>query len=204
LLVGCTSTPKSSADETPDSETDSLVSEISVDDSEGANTKYFYVAESLQDKMIRLFGKDDSLIQVLKAVYSPDQFRNLPEGDDYEPAYTLQAIELLEGDYTTTEGKCQPKTALLIRRTTSYEEEEYFDLHFIEKPNGNLTSSRIELDVSFAQTSASVNFLNDYQLGEGCTTLAIEQSAEGGDIDLHRDRSITFFLADENYFHSVL
>ncbi|HYC84898.1 MAG TPA: hypothetical protein VEB86_06735, partial [Chryseosolibacter sp.] len=121
---------------------------------------------------------DDSLIQL---IYQED-----------DPGM-IGSLKRHPGEYVNTEGKCTKGTLLAIEWRTENGEER-FDLVWIqEEHGGTVFSPFITFDNSDYQGASSVLLSDEHALSDACRSIAVVQEYEGGDIDLTRTATTSFY-----------
>jgi hypothetical protein len=159
----------------------------------------FTLAETARNGTI--LNKDIST--VIAKAYSPD-FLLTDANSNEEVAYNILSTEVIETDLVTKKGKCAIGAALLCLKSKNGEEE--YHLFFLGKEDGEVVvRDKATFPGSYAQTSASATISTEYLLSDHCGALAVESESEGGDIDLSREKYVTFFIVDDNGdFYEVL
>lgn len=186
---------------------DSLASETQSNFSEDNEVKNFTIKEELRNQPVTIHGQKKTLSQFLVNFYSPDVYTTSTDNDSPEgPRYIITNVEFMKGKFFINEQKCEDRSLVLCSRG-DFIQEEFYDLFLMATDaSGNVVvADKLFFDGSQGQSStdlivSKVNLSPDKK----CEVLQVASTTEGGDINLHRDEWVEFYIADGRSFHSVL
>lgn len=167
----------------------------------------FTIKEELRSQTMVIQGKRKTIQDYLEVFYAPDTFTtHLPEDSTDAPHYIITDARVIEGNFFVSERNCEPRTLLMTSRG-DFVEQEFYDLLVVGKDSGGnmILVDKITVDGSQGQTSTTVTAeLYDLSVDNTCRVLEVSSSSEGGDVNLHKDDWIEFFVADKQSLRSVL
>jgi hypothetical protein len=199
LFSACVSSTKETA-----SDDDSVATGSYEDFSEVAP---FTLKEDLVDREVSLNGKSKKLRDLLTAFYAPDPYTSkTPDDTIGTPSYIITDAQVVEGQFFQAGGKCGRRSIMFTTRG-NFIDQEFYDILFLqEAANGEMAVVGKEtLDGSQGQSSTTV-WVKPAQLpvNDRCAILEVTSATEGGDINLKKNESVEYYIADEKMFHSIL
>jgi hypothetical protein len=188
-------------------EYDSLASQTESNFNEDNEVKNFTIMEELRNQPVTIHGQKKTLSQFLVNFYSPDIYTTSTQNDSPEgPKYIITHVEFLQGKFFINEGKCEDRSLVLCSRG-DFVQEEFYDL-FLMATDANknvVVADKLFFDGSQGQSSTDLNVSKvNLSPNKKCEVLQVASTTEGGDINLHRDEWVEFYIADGRSFHSVL
>jgi hypothetical protein len=186
---------------------DSLSVQSSDNYSEDDQVQNFTIKEELRNEPVTIHGQKKTLSQFLVNFYSPDIYTTSLQNDAPDgPQYIVTKVEFLKGHFFINQQKCEDRSLVLCSRG-DFVEGEFYDLFFLATDaKGNVVAAdKLFFDGSQGQSSTDLT-VSKISLSpeKKCDVLQVSSRTEGGDINLHRDEWVAFYIADGRSFHSVL
>ena len=211
-LIGCLlvmlacNAPKQDVALTSDSvivEGDTAIAEMEYDG--GMESEQYTIADEVKQSSLMVDGTSYDAQEMLTKLYWPDQLVNTPSGnEELPPSYDVQHAEVISANFFRGGDVCESRTLIVGRRLAI--DAEYYDIFFMTKnaDGSPKVADKVTFDGSQGQSDTQLLVVpENLCVDKSCYVLKVSSSTEGGDIDLHRDSWIEFYLADETSFRSV-
>lgn len=173
---------------------------------EGIESSLYTIEDQVRQMTFPLDGKVYDAQELLAVVYWPDQLGEITVGNDETPSsYTVTEASAISGNFFTSAKACTARTLLLTKRIEI--DAEYYDLIFLEQEadGSPKVGDKVSFDGSQGQSDTQLDVVTEgIGTDKTCYALKITSSTEGGDINLHRDAWVEYYIADGQSFHSVL
>jgi hypothetical protein len=167
----------------------------------------FTIKDDIRENTIAINGKNHSVKETLIRYYSPDTFTTRTAEDSVDtPRYIITELQVIENTFFAGSGKCEKRSILATSRG-DFIDQEYYDLLFLmPDADGELVLvDKQTFDGSQGQSSTIVSVATeDLATDKKCKVLRINSSSEGGDINLHKDEWLEYYIADQKSFHGIL
>jgi hypothetical protein len=177
-----------------------------VDVDEGVESALYTIEDQVQQMTFPFEGKTYDAQELLAVLYWPDQLGENTVGNDETPsAYIINDATTVSGNFFKAVSMCEPRTLLLTKRMEI--DAEYYDLFFLEQEadGSPKVADRVSYDGSQGQSDTQLTVVTEgIGTDKTCYALKVASSTEGGDINLHRDSWVEYFIADGHGFHSVI
>lgn len=203
FLIACNS-PKPKTEQPLDSV--SVVVDTTTIQNDGLESSLYTIEDQVRQMTFPLYGKTYDAVELFAVVYWPDQLGEVTIGNDETPsAYIVTDAEEISGNFFSSDKSCSTRTVLHAKRMEI--DAEYHDLIFLEQEadGSPKVADKVSFDGSQGQSDTQLDVVTEgIGSDKTCYALKITSSTEGGDIDLHRDEWVEYFIADAQAFHSVL
>lgn len=158
---------------------------------------------SLQQKFISINENKYSIWSILENVYSDEDHYNEESNED--EGNSITDVNVWQKSYTNIQADCSTRSVILLKRIDNFTSTSY-DLIFVE---GDGAETKIECKVFLTHRDntkeQTAKIVTGNSLSENCETLALEYFEKGEDEDdKWSKRTLTFFIASENFFRNVL
>jgi hypothetical protein len=184
----------------------SLVEDTVILQDEGIESSLYTIEDQVRQMTFPLDGKTYDAQELLAVVYWPDQLGEITVGNDETPsAYAITDATATSGNFFASASACAARTLLLIKRMEI--DAEYFDLIFLEQEadGSPKVADKLSFDGSQGQSDTQLDIVTEaIGTDKTCYALKVTSSTEGGDINLHRDTWVEYYISDKHAFHSVL
>jgi hypothetical protein len=162
--------------------------------------------DEVKQMTLPMFGTTYAAQEILSILFWPDQFaENTVGNDETPPAYNVTGVEVISGNFSKGDSACVNRTLVLATRMDI--DAEYHDLFFLEQEADGTpkVADVVTYDGSQGQSETQLSVITEgLSPDKNCHVVKVSSSTEGGDINLHRDSWVEYFIADGNGFHSVL
>lgn len=170
-------------------------------------SQMFTIKEELRNEPVTIHGQKKTLSQFLVNFYSSDTYTTSLQNEATDgPQYIITKVEFIKGRFFIKDGQCEERSLVLCSRG-DFVEGEFYDLFFLATDaKGNVVvADKLFFEGSQGQSSTDLTVSRiSLSPDKKCDVLQVSSRTEGGDVNLHRDEWVAFYIADGRSFHSVL
>jgi hypothetical protein len=167
----------------------------------------FTIKDDIRNNAVTINGTNHSVQETLIRYYSPDTFTTKTAEDSVDaPRYIITELQVIENIFFAGAATCE-KRSILITSRGDFIDQEYYDLLFLmpEADGQMVLVDKQTFEGSQGQSSTIVSVsTEDLAADKKCKVLRVNSSSEGGDVNLHKDEWLEYYIADQKSFHGIL